>query len=162
MKGWNLVSQGKQQTGPCSLRTAKYIKPRRYCCRYLFTVRTICLPFPGLKLLVAEGSGSSRERLLALCSCACFWVTGKTFHFHLLNTESHFHSRRKTLYFLRSLATSTNLQLLQVHSKYQTKFQYETLSLKKTKKLLSHHHLSTSFLLPLLLWSLFLTPIKIY
>lgn len=59
----------------------------------LFQIR-LTLPFPGLGLLVVWENGGFEGRILFSCSWFCFEVTGKIFHFHLLNMESHFHSRR--------------------------------------------------------------------
>lgn len=62
----------------------------------LFQIK-LSLPFLGLGLVVVVvvwEIASFEAKIFLLCSCFCFEVTGKIFHFHLLNMESHFHSRR--------------------------------------------------------------------
>lgn len=62
----------------------------------------LSLPFQGLGLVVVVvvwETASFEGKILLLCSCFCFEVTEKIFHFHLLNMESHFHSRRQRRFY---------------------------------------------------------------
>lgn len=59
----------------------------------LFQIR-LSLPFLGLGLPVVQENVGFEGRILLSCNCFCPEVTGKIFHFHLLNTESRYHSGR--------------------------------------------------------------------
>lgn len=59
------------------------------------------LPFPSLEVSVVWETVSFQERIFLLCSYFHFDVTGKIFHFHLLNMDSRFHSRRPKHFYER-------------------------------------------------------------